>query len=126
MCHAKYVIPGVIVFLALFTTPFWLNIGAEKFVEPELSLPKDYKECIEATEFMRAEHMNLLNIWRDKAVREGLRTYTASNGKTWDVSLQNTCMECHANKAEFCDKCHNTMNVSPYCWRCHLAPKGNE
>jgi hypothetical protein len=39
------------------------------------------------------------------------------------MSLQNTCMQCHPNKAEFCDRCHNYASVKPYCWDCHVEPK---
>lgn len=130
MYNKPLVILGILVFLGLFTSPFWLNlptaIGDAAYKKPELALPKDQKECIEPTEWILAEHMQLLNIWRDQVVREGNRVFTASNGKEWDMSLQNTCLDCHSNKAEFCDKCHTSMNVDPYCWRCHLPPKGNE
>ena len=35
-------------------------------------------------------------------------------------------LACHKNKEQFCDKCHNSNSVDPYCWDCHVAPKGNE
>lgn len=126
MYNAKYVIPGIIVFLAVFTFPFWANVGSASYVKPELKYPADATECIESKEFMQAEHMQMLNTWRDEVVRNGNRIYTASNGKEWNMSLQNTCMKCHANKEEFCDKCHDTNSVNPYCWDCHVAPRGNE
>jgi len=126
MYNGKYVIPGLIIFVALFTCPFWLNLLTPAYAKPELAYPAGQKECVESVEFMRAEHMQVLNVWRDKVVREGKREYTAANGKKWNVSLQNTCMDCHSNKAEFCDKCHDSANVTPYCWDCHLEPKGNE
>ncbi len=47
-------------------------------------------------------------------------------GKIYYKSLQLTCMECHANKAKFCDECHNYMGVTPYCWDCHIEPKENK
>ena len=47
----------------------------------------------------------------------------AANGKAYNMSLQNTCMKCHPNKSEFCDKCHNYTSVKPYCWDCHVEPK---
>lgn len=47
-------------------------------------------------------------------------------GKTYYKSLQQTCMNCHSNKTEFCDQCHNYMGVNPYCWDCHIAPKENK
>ncbi len=146
MYNAKYIWPGIIVFLALFTAPFWLNFGSSKYEYPDVALPKakaaDVKAwgalpeaerlekpgtaCVEPKEFMRAEHMQLLNSWRDEALREEKREYISSSGVKWEISLQNTCMKCHTNKAEFCDKCHNANSVDPYCWDCHVAPKGNE
>ncbi len=126
MYNTKYIIPGIIIFLVLFTSPFWTNLGSSSYERPKLALPAGEKECIEPVEYMRAEHMTLLDTWRDEALREGKRTYVASNGKVWTISLQNTCMSCHANKAEFCDKCHDSNSVSPYCWDCHVEPKGNE
>ena len=41
-------------------------------------------------------------------------------GKEFEMSLSNTCIECHDNKAEFCDRCHNYASVRPYCWDCHI------
>ena len=65
------------------------------------------------------------NQWRDDVVRKGEREYvSSSNGKIFDMSLSRTCMDCHSNKAEFCDACHTYMAVSPYCWDCHVEPKG--
>ncbi|GFM37455.1 sulfate reduction electron transfer complex DsrMKJOP subunit DsrJ [Desulfovibrio psychrotolerans] len=126
MYNTKYVIAGLVVFLALFTSPFWLNMGKASYQRPELALPADAKECIEPVDYMRAEHMQILDTWRDQALREGKRTYVATDGKVWNVSLQNTCMKCHANKADFCDKCHTTNSVNVYCWDCHVEPKGNQ
>ena len=92
--------------------------------EPELTaMAKEAGKCVESKDYMKSSHMELLNTWRDEAIREGKRTYTASDGKTYRVSLQNTCLECHANKTKFCDQCHNYAEVTPYCWDCHLVPK---
>lgn len=127
MYNAKFIVPGLIIFAGLFTSPFWLNAFSDEYKRPELALPANEKECIEPAEYMRAEHMQILNTWRDEALREGKRTYVASNGKTWEISLQNTCMNCHSDKEKFCDTCHTSNSVDgPYCWDCHVAPKGNE
>ncbi len=112
-----------IAFVAAFSSPFWLNIGKGPYQPPELTLPQDQKACIEPAEFMRAKHMDLLNTWRDEAIREGKTIYVATDGKKWEISLQNTCMECHVDKAAFCDTCHLTNNVSPSCWTCHIEPE---
>ena len=38
----------------------------------------------------------------------------------------NTCLKCHNDYEQFCDKCHKTNNVEPYCWSCHVLPKGSK
>jgi hypothetical protein len=127
MYDAGKIIVGLVVFIILATSPLWLNamLGGSPEV-PEIKLPTNGStECVEATDFMRAEHMDLLNQWRDDVVRKGTRDYVSTtSGKVYDMSLSRTCMDCHSNKAEFCDACHTYMAVSPYCWDCHVEPKG--
>ena len=122
MYNARYIIPGIIVFVIVFTVPFWINIGSPDYKRPALELPAGEVDCIEPVEFMRAEHMTLLNEWRDAALRDGNRLYTATDGRVWDINLQNTCMSCHTDKANFCDTCHDSNSVDPYCWDCHIEP----
>lgn len=123
MYNKRYIIPGVIFFVIVFTFPFWFNMTGAQFKRPAVLLPADEKECVEPVAFMRSEHMRILNEWRDAALREGKRSYTATNGRIWEVSLQNTCMKCHTDKSRFCDTCHNANSVTPYCWDCHIAPE---
>jgi hypothetical protein len=126
---------GLIIFLGLVLFPFYSHLGkAVAKPEPKVDTPailqweKDHgkKECVESKAFMRAEHMKLLNDWRDSAVRDGQRLYVNSEGRQFTISLQNTCMHCHSNKKKFCDECHTYMAVNPYCWTCHIAPKEKE
>lgn len=127
MYNAKYVIVAIIVFAVLFTTPFWIGgLGAKKYARPDVALPQNEKECVEPVAYMRAEHMQLLNLWRDEALRNENRTYVSSTGKKWEISLQNTCLKCHGNTTDFCDKCHISNSVYPYCWTCHILPKGSK
>ena len=81
---------------------------------------KAEKECVRSKEFMKAGHMQLLDDWRDKVVRDGKRVYVNDKGKQFNISLSNTCLDCHSNKADFCDQCHNYASVAPYCWDCHI------
>ncbi len=118
------VIAGLAVFVVFFSFPFWYNTGSAAYKQPQLELPKNSKNCIESKEWMRAEHMQLLNEWRDEVVREGMHEYKSTlNDEHYQKSLVKTCMKCHENKEKFCDKCHDTVDVSPYCWECHVAPK---
>jgi len=133
MYNGGKIIVGLIIFVALFTFPFYYNIGkVNAKPEPKIDTPAiqhltpEDKHCVQPKSFMRGEHMQLLNQWRDSAVRDGNRVYDGMGGKKYYISLQNTCMKCHSNKKEFCDKCHNYMGVTPYCWSCHIAPKEKE
>jgi len=67
--------------------------------------------------------MDLLNQWRDQVVRQGSRYMVGPRGARLEKSLTNSCLDCHSNKENFCDRCHNYMAVSPYCFNCHLTPK---
>ena len=76
---------------------------------------------------MKSEHMRILDLWRNEVVRHANRVYVADDGKEYMMSLSNTCLDCHYNKAEFCDSCHNYTAVNPYCWECHIEdPRGDQ
>ena len=115
------IIAGLIIFLVAVTFPVWRGVFA-KDAPPDVALPEG--TCIESRDYMVANHMNLLNQWRDALVRNGEKTYTASDGTVYDISLTKTCMQagCHESRQEFCDKCHTYADVDPYCWDCHVTP----
>jgi hypothetical protein len=130
---------GILVFLAIALFPFYNNFGkTNKKPEPKTDTPEilkyqeehnGKKECVETKEFMRAEHMVLVNNWRDSVVRMDNREYKSStipNREPADMSLQNGCLRCHSNKKHFCDECHNYMAVKPFCFDCHIQPEEKE
>ncbi len=125
MYNKGLVITGIVIFVLFFTSPFYIGlVRSGPPPEPELSpKAKLAKQCVEAKEYMVESHMQMLNEWRNEAIREGKRIYVATDGKEYTVSLQNTCMDCHSNKSKFCDQCHNYAEVNPYCWECHIEPK---
>lgn len=123
----KYIFTGLIIFLALVTLPLWPNLGktvpapAPKLDTPAIQkLGEKDRQCVQPTPFMRANHMQLLADWREAVVREANREYIGFGGKKYVASLSNTCMDCHSNKTQFCDQCHNYVAVTPTCWGCHL------
>ena len=65
----------------------------------------------------------MLMDWRDQVVRDDDR-YIELNGQMVEKSLTGTCLGCHENKDASCDRCHDYMGVRPYCWDCHVDPKG--
>ncbi|BCO10320.1 cytochrome c [Desulfolithobacter dissulfuricans] len=122
MYDSGKIIPGLIIFVLFITFPIWYNHGDAGAV-PKPELPKDAKECVRPADFMRAEHMQLLNEWRDEVLRTGDRSFNVKIGdRQYQKSLMNTCMQCHTSKKKFCDTCHTYASVTPYCWDCHLAP----
>ena len=133
MYNKKYIIPGLVIFLALALFPFYKGVGSpmmkvEQELQPQLDqLKKEGKTCILAKNQMRDSHMVLLNQWRDTALRDGQRVFTNPDGKKFNISLTNTCLQCHAQKDKFCDKCHNEVGVNPYCFSCHnISPVKKE
>jgi len=127
----EIVVIGLAIFVALISFPFWFNLG-KAAPAPEVKLSdkaKAAKQCIAPTPYMRAEHMAILDLWRDTVVRDAKRVYTTGDDRQFNMSLstgENSCMGCHVTKADFCDKCHNYASVRPYCWDCHIAPKENK
>jgi hypothetical protein len=112
---------GLLIFLALITYPIWHNkVVGQAAGQPVLEKPIGETRCVESTAFMRASHMDLLNRWRDEVVRTSDRIYVASDGRVFNKSLTGTCLKCHANRAAFCDRCHDYAGVKPFCWDCHL------
>lgn len=145
MHDAGKVVAGIAVFAGLVTAPIWYQASVGGAVQP-LDLSRDFpvvrpgapgfedlpadlalnpdgtpRECVEPTEFMRANHMAILDRWRDQVVREDVHDYRSTTGKTWPhLTLTGTCLKCHQKKAEFCDRCHDRAGEKPYCWDCHL------
>jgi hypothetical protein len=40
------------------------------------------------------------------------RIYVNPEGKLFNMSLSNTCLDCHSNKEKFCDRCHDYASVA--------------
>ena len=129
MKDKKIIITGLVVFCIMLTFPFWYNRGKAAPL-PVLVLTEKAKAaeiCVRSTEYMKAEHMKVLDLWRHSVVRNAERVYVNSKGQEFTMSLSNTCLDCHSNKAEFCDRCHDYASVRPYCWDCHIDnPKEKE
>ena len=141
----KKIFAGLAIFVGLIALPVVYNLALGKpGKRPELqkaidSVPagalkdalKGRTDCLlhSAVE-MRGKHIDLLNTWRDEYVREGKVTvggkfarWPGSN-KPVLKSLSKTCLVCHADRTQFCDRCHTYAGVKPYCWDCHVLPKG--
>ena len=92
---------------------------------PKPDIPKGKgDQCVEETEFMRKNHMELLLHQRDETMYKGIRTKKHSLKE---------CIECHAvyddngqavthlNEKHFCVQCHEYTSVSIDCFDCHAS-----
>lgn len=84
------------------------------------------EQCVEDTDYMRRNHMDLLNHHRDETVIKGVRTKQHSLKE---------CINCHASeksgsvakaKDDFCVSCHSYAAVKIDCFECHSTkPQGS-
>ncbi len=113
--------------LALWLTALSLSAQAEVPM-PQIPAAEGDK-CVEETDFMRRNHMDLLDHQRDDTMRRGIRTKKHS---------LNGCLTCHAVKdaqqrpvtiasdKHFCNSCHAYAAVKIDCFGCHSSTPGND
>jgi hypothetical protein len=65
-------------------------------------------------EFMRFHHMDFLKELRDEILREGIRGDPR-------YKLER-CRDCHTSRERFCNRCHEAVNLTPDCFKCHDYP----
>lgn len=82
------------------------------------------ENCVEDTDFMRRNHMDLLKHQRDETMLEGVR------GNPYSLR---DCLDCHvvrgpdavpvtaSSPQHFCRSCHDYAAVSIDCFQCHAA-----
>ena len=88
---------------------FVFSRGGDK-AEVFLEAPNpEWENCVRNAEYMRFRHMDLLKEVRDDVIRDGLKGGITLAG----------CGDCHENRDQFCDKCHEKASVLLDCWGCH-------
>lgn len=98
---------------------------------PRPDIPEAVKgeQCVEDTEFMRKNHMEILLHQRDDTMRSGIRTKKHSLKE---------CFTCHVVKGadnkpvtvkdpkHFCRECHDYAAVKVDCFECHTSVPGED
>lgn len=94
--------------------------------KPVISKAVKGERCVEPTDYMRRNHMKVLDGHRDKTVLEGVRS------KKYSLK---ECINCHASeksgsvataKEDFCVSCHSYAAVKIDCFECHSTkPQGS-
>ena len=130
------IIASLIIFVAFLIFPVFYNLGKAN-AGPVINLPAN-TQCVESKSWMIANHMQLLNQWRNEYVRDGKTVFVNAQGKSFAIDL-NTCIQCHEtsgtatstagvsnptsnNPDQFCVTCHTYESVEPTCWSCHTLP----
>ncbi|MFB3853137.1 MAG: sulfate reduction electron transfer complex DsrMKJOP subunit DsrJ [Vicinamibacterales bacterium] len=122
MSDRRLIMAALVAVIAFATAPAWLALARGTSPEPPaLAPPEPGSRCVMPASYMRASHMLVLAEWRQKAVRDGIRSYVAQDGSTVRISLTGTCLRCHRSKADFCDRCHLYVGVEPRCGNCHVG-----
>lgn len=115
------VVPSLILMIALSLLASIELAGAQVLGN---SRAAELDRCVEPTEFMRRNHMEVLLHQRDETVHLGVRTKKHSLVE---------CIACHAERdsngkfvsinaeGQFCQDCHATAAVSMDCFQCHAT-----
>ncbi|MDT8384558.1 MAG: Hdr-like menaquinol oxidoreductase cytochrome c subunit [Gammaproteobacteria bacterium] len=96
---------------------------------PRPDIPDAIKgeQCVEDTDFMRRNHMDVLLHQRDETMHKGIRTKKHSLKE---------CFTCHvvkdanntpvsvSNPKHFCRECHDYAAVKVDCFQCHTSVPG--
>ncbi|HEX7507400.1 MAG TPA: sulfate reduction electron transfer complex DsrMKJOP subunit DsrJ [Polyangia bacterium] len=118
MHDAGRIVGGMGIVLFAIAGPLW--VGSARGVKTVvLAKAEGGDPCIQPREEMRKNHPALLADWRERVVRLGDRVHRSENGLDVRISLTGTCLGCHGQASEFCDKCHAQVAVSLSCWQCH-------
>ncbi len=123
------IVLGLVLFVVLMLAGTFYNlINGQADARPKLVKPTNATECVKPTQWMRENHMKLLDDWRDEVVRDGNRATVVVDGKRYQKSLTHACLKCHTSKSRFCDQCHRWAGVTRpgvelQCWHCHIVPE---
>jgi len=85
--------------------PLWAQ-EPTPFLEPA---DTRWENCVRDVEYMRYHHMDLLKEVRSDVIRAGLKGGITLAG----------CGDCHHDRDQFCDRCHEKASVVLDCWGCH-------
>ncbi len=102
--------------------------AADDDIGPKIPPARKGERCVEPTDVMRRDHMDMLMHQRDETVHEGIRTRKHSLEE---------CLECHVppktektvridSREHFCNSCHSYAAVEVDCFQCHAEqPSGD-
>lgn len=94
-------------------------------LKPQITKAVKGEQCVEDTDYMRRNHMKVLDGHRDKTVIEGVRTKKHSLKECINCHASETTGSVAATKDDFCVSCHSYAAVKIDCFECHSTkPEG--
>jgi hypothetical protein len=81
------ILGGLALFLAAVTWPAWRTLASTPSPPPDLPRPTGATRCVAPAAYMRSSHMTLLVEWRDRVVRDGVRSYVDGDGRAVRVRI---------------------------------------
>ena len=94
--------------------------------QPVITKAVKGEQCVEPNDFMRRNHMKVLDGHRDKTVIEGIRTKKYSLKECINCHASETTGSVAAAKDDFCVSCHSYAAVKIDCFDCHSTkPQGS-
>jgi len=117
---SSFILRAVLIATAMCAGMLSSAVHADRVPKPVVEAGQGEK-CVENTEFMRRNHMELLKHQRDETLHKGIRTRSHS---------LNGCIECHAsrknnsvvgNDQNFCQSCHSYVAAKLDCFECHSS-----
>jgi hypothetical protein len=117
---SSFILRAVLIATAVCASMLSSAVYADRVPKPVVEAGQGEK-CVESTEFMRRNHMELLKHQRDETMHKGIRTR--------NYSLKG-CIECHASSKtnsvtgtdqNFCQSCHSYVAAKLDCFECHSS-----
>lgn len=102
--------------LGLIALPLLISVFAfAQGSQAPVLAPAKGKGCVRPGGTMRYTHMTYLKDLRDSVTR------SEGHSLADDLKLtgMQSCSECHADRAAFCDQCHTRAGVNLDCYGCH-------
>lgn len=108
----------------------WAGAGAPvkeaNGLGPAITEARKGTQCVNDTEFMRKNHMKVLDHQRDETVLQGIRTKRYSLKQCIDCHASEKTGSVAASKDDFCVSCHSYAAVKIDCFDCHSTkPQGS-
>jgi hypothetical protein len=103
----------------------WSVASIADIPRPQITKGKGDR-CVEDTQFMRKNHMEVILHQRDETVHRGIRTkqHSLKGCVNCHVVKENSVPVTNKSPKHFCSSCHNYAAINIDCFECHASTPG--